>query len=270
MTVRYGASPLALVLVLVLSAILMACAGGTGRVGAGVADLPTESDITPDQRRAFLRLELASGYFANGQNAVALDEVKQAIALNPQSADAYSLRGLIYNRLGEPELAEDSFKRALAMKPNAAAIQHNYGVFLCQQSRWAESQMWFGKALAAPGYGERLKTWTTQGLCQRKAGALADARDSMLRAFEMDPANPTAGYYLALLMAETGEWSRSQFYLRRLHASGALTPESLWLAIKAERRVGDANTLAVLATQLRTQFPKSPELQLYERKAFDE
>ena len=252
---------------LLLGVLLTACAG---RAGPGPADLPTESDISPDQKRALLRLELASGYFGNGQNAVALDEVKQSIVLNPQSADAYSLRGLIYTRLGEMDLAEDSFKLALALKPRSAPIEHNYGVFLCQQERWSESQKRFGNALAAPGYADRVKTWTTQGLCQRKAGALADARESLLRAFEIDAANPTVGYYLALVMAETGEWPRSQFYLRRLHASGAVTPESLWLAIKAERRVGDANTLASLGTQLRAQFPKSPELQLFDRKAFDE
>ena len=252
---------------LLLGMLLTGCAG---KLGSGPADLATESDKSPDQKRALLRLELASAYFGNGQNEVALDEVKQSIALNPQSADAYSLRGLIYTRLGEVDLAEDSFKRALSIKPRAASIEHNYGVFLCQQGRWSESQKRFGNALAAPGYADRVKTWTTQGLCQRNAGALADARESLLRAFEIDPANPTVGYYLALLMAETGDWSRTQFYLRRLHGAGSLTPESLWLAIKAERRVGDANTLALLGTQLRTQFPKSPELQLYERKAFDE
>ena len=261
--------PWAVVVLLVMLALLLGgCAGGAGRNGS--SDIATESDISPEQKRALLRLELASAYFGNGQNLVALDEVKQAIALNPNSADAYSLRGLIYTRMGEPDFAEDSFRRALALKPSAAPIQHNYGVFLCQQGRLPEAEKMFAKALASPGYSDRVKTWTTQGLCQRKAGALAEGRTSLLRAYELDPSNPTVGYNLALSMAESGEWTRVQFYLARIHAAGARTSESLWLAIKAEQRLGDASALAQLGTQLRTLFPKSPQAQWYERKAFDE
>jgi len=251
-----------------LALLLGGCAGDAGRVGS--SDVATESDISPEQKRALLRLELASAYFGNGQNLVALDEVKQAIAINPNSADAFSLRGLIYTRMGEMDFADDSFKRALLIKPNAAPIQHNYGVFLCQNGRMPEAEKMFAKALETPGYADRVKTWTTQGLCQRKAGALAEGRTSLLRAYELDPSNPTVGYNLALSMAESGEWTRAQFYLARIHAAGARTAESLWLAIKAEQRLGDASALSQLGMQLRTQFPKSPQAQWYERKAFNE
>ena len=261
--------PWTLVGLLVMLALLLGgCAGVAVRNGA--SDIATESDISPEQKRALLRLELASAYFGNGQNLVALDEVKQAIALNPNSSDAYSLRGLIYTRMGEPDFAEDSFKRALALKPSAAPIQHNYGLFLCQQGRLPEAEKMFAKALASAGYADRVKTWTTQGLCQRKAGALAEGRTSLLRAYELDPSNPTVAYNLALSMADSGDWSRVQFYLRRIHAAGVRTSESLWLAMKAEQRLGDAPALALLGTQLRTQFPKSPQAQWYEREAFDE
>jgi len=177
---------------------------------------------------------------------------------------------LIYTRMGEMDFADDSFKRALLIKPNAAPIQHNYGVFLCQNGRMPEAEKMFAKALETPGYADRVKTWTTQGLCQRKAGALAEGRTSLLRAYELDPSNPTVGYNLALSMAESGEWTRAQFYLARIHAAGARTAESLWLAIKAEQRLGDASALSQLGMQLRTQFPKSPQAQWYERKAFNE
>ena len=251
-----------------LAQLLGGCAGSAGLTGS--SDIETESDISSEQKRALLRLELASAYFGNGQNLVALDEVKQAIAINPNSADAFSLRGLIYTRMGEMDFAEDSFKRALVLKPNAAPIQHNFGVFLCQNGRLPEAEKMFAGALASPGYADRVKTWTTQGLCQRKAGALAEGRTSLMRAYELDPSNPTVGYNLALSMAESGEWTRAQFYLARIHAAGARTAESLWLAIKAEQRLGDASALSQLGMQLRAQFPKSPQAQWYERKAFNE
>ena len=48
-----------------------------------------------------LRIELAVGYFEQGQTTVALDEIKQALATDPTFADAYNLRGLIYMRLDD-------------------------------------------------------------------------------------------------------------------------------------------------------------------------
>lgn len=58
-------------------------------------DIPTPSDEPEKHRRARIRLELASNYFEAGQTAVALDEVKQALATDPDYADAHNLRGLI-------------------------------------------------------------------------------------------------------------------------------------------------------------------------------
>ena len=68
-------------------------------------------------RRARIRLELASGYYEEGKTEVALDELKQVLAIDPNFADAYNLRGLIYMRLGDNRQAEESFRRALAINP---------------------------------------------------------------------------------------------------------------------------------------------------------
>src|SRR5207237_1429003 len=73
-------------------------------------DVPAASDQTNTARRAQLRLELASGYFGRGQTTTALDEVKQALALDPNLAEGYNLRGLIYAGMGEERLADESFR----------------------------------------------------------------------------------------------------------------------------------------------------------------
>ena len=75
---------------------LAGCAGtqGASSGAANRADLVTESDEPESRRRARLRLELASGYFEQGQINVALDELKQALVVDPNYVDAYNLRGL--------------------------------------------------------------------------------------------------------------------------------------------------------------------------------
>ena len=135
-----------------MSFFLTGCASHQNAAGQATnqADIVTESDEPDNRRRARLRMELASGYFEQGQTNVALDELKQALVADPTFADAYNLRGLVYMRLNDLPLAEDSFKRALALSPRDAGVAHNYGWFLCQQGRYAESLQWFGRAISNP------------------------------------------------------------------------------------------------------------------------
>ena len=234
------------------------------------ADFITASDETEGRKRARIRLELAVGYFEQGKTTTALDELKQSINADPSLFEAYNLRGLIYMRLNDVGLAEESFQRALGISPRAASVQHNYGWLLCQQNRIPEAVQMFSAAIADPNYGERAKTWMTQGLCQMKAGKALDAENSLLRSYELDAGNPITGYNLALLLFQRGEFVRAQFYARRLNNSELANAESLWLGIKVERRLDSREAMQQLAGQLKKRFPESKELGLYERGAFNE
>jgi type IV pilus assembly protein PilF len=248
---------------------LSGCASSPGGSGMS-ADIVTDSDEPELRRRARLRLELAMGYYEQGKTTVALDEIKQALVADPNFADAYNVRGLIYMRLNDLGFAEESFRRALVLKPNDANVMHNYGWLMCQQGRYPEAVQTFTKALADPNYGGRAKTWMTQGLCQIKAGQRAEAELSLAKSLELDAGNPITGYNLATLLYQRGDYSRALFYIRRLNNSQLANAESLWLGIKVERRLGNRVAAQQLASQLRNLFPKSRELDSFERGAFDE
>jgi type IV pilus assembly protein PilF len=230
----------------------------------------TESDEPDARRRARIRLELALGYFENGQTAIALDELKQSITADSNYAEAYSLRGLIYMRLNDFRLSEDSFKRALTLNPRDSNIMHNLGWLYCQQARYAQAQQLFSQALANPQYGERAKTWRAQGLCQVRAGQLAEGEQSLFKSYEFDAGNPVTSYNLASLLFQRSDFARAQFYVRRLNNSELANAESLWLGIKVERRMENREAMMQLAGQLSKRFPKSREAEAYQRGAFDE
>jgi len=234
------------------------------------AEIVTESDETSRQRRARLRMELASGYFEHGQTTVALDEIKQALAADPNNADAYNLRGLVYMRLDDPAQAEDSFRRAIALDPREPNVLHNYGWLLCQQNRFADAQQQFSAALAIATYTDRAKTLMTQGVCQLKAGQKAEAERSLMQAYEIDAGNPVIGYNLASILAQRNDWQRAQFYIRRVNNSPSASAESLWLGIKIERQLGNREAVARLADQLQRRFPQSREAIAYERGNFND
>ena len=251
---------------------LVGCASGpaSSTPTATKSDLVTESDEPENRTRARRYLTLAILYFNDGKTTVALDTLKQSIAADPNWFEAYSLRGLIYTRLNDIPLAEDSFKRALSLNPASAAVQHNYGRMLCKQSRVTEALALFRSALANPAYGERAKTWMAQGECQLEAGQRTEAETSFLRSYELDAANPFTGYNLALLLFQRGELQRAQFYTRRLNNSESANAESLWLGIKVERKLENRDAQAQLAVQLKKRFPQSREFLAFERGAFDE
>jgi type IV pilus assembly protein PilF len=251
------------------SAMLAGCAATPQQHEAG-PEVVTASDEPENRKRARIRLELATGYYQEGKTEIALDELKQVIAADPTLGDAYNLRGLVYMRLGDNRQAEDSFRRALAINPRDANAHHNFGWLQCQLGRYPESMRSFEQALAHPMYPDKPKTLMAQGLCQARAGQREEAERTLARSYELDAGNPITGYNLARLLYLRGDYSRAQFYIRRLNNSELANAESLWLGIRVENRLNDTVAMSQLSEQLRKRFPQSRERQALDRKAFDE
>lgn len=255
----------------ILAASLSISGCGTSQgSGAPTDTVITESDEPENRRRARNRVELASGYFAEGKTTIALDEIKLALQADPNYGDAFNMRGMIYMRLGDNRQAEDSFRRALQLNPRDADTMHNYGWMLCQMRRFDESIAMFTQANAIPLYTGQSKTYMTRGICELAAGKPELAERSFARSYELDAANPISGYNLANLLFLRNELQRAQFYIRRLNNSDLANAETLWLGIKVERKLGNTETVQQLTTQLRRRYPQSRELTSLDRGAFDE
>ncbi len=254
----------------VSAAAITGCTTSTGGSSETRRDLATESDQTEAHKRARIRLELAVGYFEQGQTNVALDELKLALAADPSYADAFNLRGLIYMQLKDMGLAEDSFKRALTLSPRDSDVMHNYAWMLCQQNRFNESEQLFNQAVANPQYGGQAKTYMALGLCQIRAGRKAEAERSLAHSYELNAGNPITGLNLSQLLYDRRDLTRAQFYIRRLNNSEFASAESLWLGVKVEQRMGNREAQMQLGSQLKRRFPVSKEAGLFDRGAFDE
>jgi len=225
---------------------LTGCAGGVGAATA-TAEPVTDFDEPDARKRARLRLELASAY-----------------------GPAFVLRGLVYMRLNDNRLAEESFQRALQINPRDPDALHNYGWFSCQLGRNAQAVELFTRALASPVYAGQAKTYMAKGICQTRMGQFPEAEGSFARSYELDAGNPITGYNLASLLFRRGDDSRAQFYIRRLNNSDLANAETLWLGIKVERRLGNTEAMQQLAQQLSRRYPQSREWTFYQRGAFDE
>ncbi|KWR85982.1 type IV pilus biogenesis/stability protein PilW [Cupriavidus sp. IDO] len=233
-------------------------------------DLQTSSDQTDARRRASIRLQLATNYLEAGQNSVALDEVKQAIAIDPTVADAYHVRALIYMNMNERALADDSFRTAVSMRGNDGDLLNNYGWFLCQEGRYAEAVPMLQRAVSAPSAGGPAKPLISLGACQLRNGASEEAEKSLKSALGYDRNNPVANTNLALVYYRRGDLTQARQYAERVNNSRFVSAQSLWLGARIARRQGDTATQNALVAQLRSRFPDSRELTAYEQGAWDE
>ncbi len=273
---RPGMFPAGLVAGLSAALLLTACTGLPPPAPAPTPtgetrDRITASDESDSSKRARVRMELAAAYFERGQLATALDQVKLAIQAEPNLGEAHNLRGLIYASLRDDQLAEESFRRALQINPRDTDTMQNFGWYLCQQKRYPEANQLFNRALAIPQYRDSARTLLTQGVCQAYAGDLTEAERSLTRSYELDPGNPAAAVNLSEVLYRKGELQRAQSLIRRVNLQqDVASAQTLWLAARIERRLGNQDTLDDIGRQLRGRFPESREAGLFSRGQFNE
>ncbi len=234
------------------------------------------SGESPARERARLRLELATAYYLQGQDAVALEELRQALAHDPDSAAAWNLQGLVHLRQQQWRAAQEGFERALALAPGDADVLHNLGWLRCQppQPRLAEAEPLLRQALALSQAQARTeqaaKTWAALGLCQQRAGRLDEAAQSLQQSLAMVPGQPRALWPLAQVLHAQGRWPQAWTALAQWHAQEKPSAESLWLALRLARKLDNAPLAGQLAQQLRQEFGRSPQAQALDKGWFDE
>ncbi len=224
------------------------------------------------RERALRRLSLATAYFDQGQNTVAQQEVRAALQIDPNYADAYNLLGLIHQRDGAANLAEQSFQQALNLamaEPSLgvalANVQHNYGWFLCEQNRWSDAHIQLSRALTQRTYSQTSKTWMALGICQRKAGQINDARISFENAFKQDDRNSMVRYQWASLEQNFNP-AHAQELLMPLNRSTDANPASLSLGIQLALQLAQVQEAQALMAQLTHNFPNSTQARAWIQK----
>lgn len=243
---------------------LAGCAGGGPAAGGDAESAQSGATASAGQetdtvRRARIRLELGASYYQQRNYAVAIEELRQALAIDPNHAAAYGMLGLVFMDLGERDKAEEHFRRALSIAPGDSEINNNFGWFLCQTGREKAALEHFSTAVRNPLYATPSRPLHNAGLCLMRIGDEKGAEAQFLRAFQIDPRNPVAMYHLSELNLKRGDLERARFYLQRLLAAYEPSAEVLWLGVRVERASGNRDSAASHGLQLRRRFPGSPE-----------
>lgn len=222
------------------------------------------------QNRASLRLQLAVGYYQQGQYQVALEEIRQVLLSSPDLVEAYSVRALIFMDTNDKKRAEDNFLHAMKLAPDNSDLANNYGWFLCQTGREKESIQYFEKVLKDLSYPTPVKALGNAGVCSLRLKNVVNAERYFMTGFRLQPSNPSINANLAKIYYDRGELEKAKFYITRVVKAEVLAADVLWLAIKIENKLGDQAGVSSLGTQLRRRHPTSKEFELFQRGGFDE
>jgi type IV pilus assembly protein PilF len=227
-------------------------------------------EVGDPRNRAKLHTELASLYYGSGNFGVALEELRIAQAADSGYAPAYGMFGLVYMQLKENSRAEESFERALRLSPNDADINHNYGWFLCQTGREPASIKYFLTAIRNPLYATPWRSYSAAGVCTMKTDVKSkDAEAFFERALRLEPDEPASLLKLGQIRYNQGNVGEARKLVTRYNKLVTPNAESLWLALRVERRLGERLQEQSYANQLRRRFPDSAEYQALLRGKYD-
>ncbi len=271
---QYGVRGVGFGMLLPLLAGLFACAPApmVGMVASKMLEKSkTKAELSgvaqPDQQGIVKsNVELGIYYLGRGEYQRALERLDRAEEAQSDYPMIYNVRALVRQALGEPELAEDNFRRALSLARSDAQkktlvprVKNNYAQFLCAEQRYAEAESLFVEVAENPQYEGRNIAYANMGFCLHRQNRMEAAKGYMLKALELDEAMPAVYLRLCELVLDMGEHAQARRYLEKYREYALHTPKSLWLGIRIEQVLGDEDALASYMLLLRNKFPDSME-----------
>jgi tetratricopeptide (TPR) repeat protein len=148
-----------------------------------------------------------------GQYDVAVQLIKEAIAVNPRAAKFHNSLGVVSMALGKPEQAIAAYKRALTVKPDYAAAYKNMGNALLSQGRYDEAIVSYKSALRFRPNAAQI--YNRLGAVLDEQGCYGAAVESYRRALQLKPDYVEACNNLALALRAQGEFAEAIELLER-------------------------------------------------------
>ena len=239
----------------------------------GCASTADKEQAASVEQRAALRLQLASAYYMQDQFVVALAEAEQAVQLVPDNVQVRGMRALIFAAMHQPGAAEKDFLYALRLAPHNPELSNNYGQFLCQTGRAAQSLAYFDAALQDVAYGTPELALHNAAACSLVMKDYARAASYWLKAERIAPGAAITYAGLVRVYYQQQDYRQAAHYLERLGKVATMESQAadvLWLGIKVQHKLGDAGAEAGLGAHLRNHHSGSPEYAAYQNGAFDE
>ncbi len=224
------------------------------------ASVPSSDRLTSGEDAAIANMNLGAGYLRQGRLDLAIARLQRALKQDPRLAQAHTTIAIAYDQLGSKEDAEEHYKRATQLEPNNSASANSYAVFLCRENRWPDAEPYFKRAADNPTYATPEVAYANAGVCARSAGQLDKAEENFRAALSRNPSFPDALAGMIELSYDQKKYLQARAFMQRYLDVQQPDAPLLWMCFNIEQELDNKAAADRCADQLRTRFPRSPEV----------
>ena len=219
----------------------------------------TSGEPSDARRAAETNTSLGQQYINRKQYEVALEKLKRAVAHDKTYAPAHTLLGVLYETLGQQDLAGEEYRLAVRYDPDGGDVNNNYAVYLCGRNKNEEADRYFQTAMKDPFYSTPAVVYGNAGMCALAANNVDKAERYLRQSLEYDAEFAPALLPMADLSYRNGDFLRARAFLQRFEAVGETNAQSLLLGYRIESALGDMAMSHRYQRDLLDRFPNSAE-----------
>lgn len=213
----------------------------------------------PKETRLQAQLDLARANLRERNYERARDPLERALRIDPASVEAHVLYAVLSNGEGEPDIAEDYFRKAVQLGPEDPQALSNFGSYLIARGRPEEAVPLLKRAVEDPGYLQRSQAYENLGVASMRTGDTAAAQRAFVRAVSLNPNQARSSLELADLAYNSGDFADAQDLYNGFRRNAKQSARSLCLGMQISAALKDRDSVASYALALKNLFPDSPQ-----------
>ena len=157
-----------------------------------------------------------------GNIPAAIATWKTWLAAHPTDARAYSILGTLQEAQGDPNGAEDSYKKALANQPDQPLAANNLAYLMMERGQDIDVALSLAET-AHRGLPNSPSTADTLAWAYYHKGTYGSARDLLETVEKDDPNNASIQYHLGMIYTKLGDKPNAITHLKK---ASALAPNT--------------------------------------------
>jgi type IV pilus assembly protein PilF len=228
---------------------------------AGCASTQNEDSWEESNKRKAAESNTSMGleYMRRGKYEIALGKLKKAVRSDPGYAPAYTVTAVLYEQIGESDLAGVNYKKAYEADRKDGDTNNNYGVFLCKTGNADQAMEHFLRSLEDPFYSTPEVALSNAGSCALGIDDYSVADEYLRAALKIDSRFPDALISMARLNYRQNNNLKSRAFMQRYEAVASHDATSLLLATRIEVAARDSKAANKYLLMLETHFPESDQ-----------
>jgi Tfp pilus assembly protein PilF len=159
-----------------------------------------------------------------GQSALALSSLQEAIALDPGSALYHDSLGLLLLDLGQVDKALAELTKSTELDPSRGDSLFHLGTALAEARRWEDAVAAYRRAILQPSLTVLDLAHQNLGLALFHLGRYREAEDALRFALSLDPQLQAAYYNLGLVLVAQKRPDEAKALFRRTQQIAPETP----------------------------------------------